>query len=123
MRDWWVVLVLVLAGCNRFGGPMAIKNCAIHPAAAGRSFFVADVQNQRSAAAVSFKIMAARSGRIVIANGENIATYEFTRRLAPGEWAHVESASPSNMLSISDCTVAYVNFADGSYWSMPTPEF
>lgn len=119
-----LILVFVLAGCTgtRFGGPMAVDHCAIH-AAHGRSVFAADVENQKSAPAVAFTVMAARSGRIVIANGDNIATYDFTRRIASGEWVHVEAVNRRAMRTVSDCTVARVDFADGSHWSMPTPEF
>lgn len=117
-------VALLATGCNRFGSPMAVSNCTIHSAHPGRSVFTADVQNQKDAPAVAFSIMAARSGRIVIANGDNIVTYDFTRRLASGESAHVELENVyRRMRTVTDCTVAHIDFADGSHWSMPTPEF
>jgi len=101
---------------------MDVKNCAIS-GRGEKTQFVATVLDRSKKPVANFSLKAATTGRIVIGNGDNIADYDVLHRIGPNVWTDVSVKNPYGVRSFSDCTVSFVRFTDGTFWSMPTPEF
>lgn len=99
---------------------MDVKNCAVSN---GGRLFIASVLNRSHKPVTSFSLMAATTGRIVIGNGENIVNYEVPRAIASNRWTRISVNNRYRVRSFSNCTVSHVTFDDGTFWTMPTPEF
>jgi hypothetical protein len=66
---------LALVGCGN-GSLMDIEDCAITSSRRGTWRFVADVFNHSEKPIASFSAMAASTGTIVFANGNNVVNYD-----------------------------------------------
>jgi hypothetical protein len=113
---------LVLVSCAN-GSPMDVKGCAILSSRVVGSDFVAEVLDRSEKPVTSFSVMAATVGSIVIGNGDHIVNYDIPQRITPNEWTQISVKNRYGVRSFSACTVSHVTFADGTVWSMPTPEF